>query len=84
MLAVVLLVLLGCWKLATTELLSSRNETPSGLVPHNGNILGLLLVLALLGSSGWLLGQEGEVPGCYASGTNFLLVGCAGGYYCCC
>jgi hypothetical protein len=28
--------------------------------------------------SNWLLGQEGEVPDCSASDTNYLLVGCAG------
>jgi hypothetical protein len=78
MLVVVLLVLLGCWKLATTELLSSGNETPSGLVSHNGNIIDLLIALGLSGCSGWLLGQEGEVTGCSVSGTDFLLVGCAG------
>jgi hypothetical protein len=43
------------------------NDSPSGLVPHNGNIYGLLLALKLLGCSGWLLGQEGEVPGCSGS-----------------
>jgi hypothetical protein len=34
---------------------------------------GLLLALELLGCSGWLLGQEGEVPGCSDAGTDFLL-----------
>jgi hypothetical protein len=43
------------------------NDSPSGLVPHNGNICGLLLALELLGCSGWLLGQEGKVPGCSGS-----------------
>jgi hypothetical protein len=45
MLVVVLIVLLGCWKLVAAELLSSGNATLSGLVPHSGNILGLLLAL---------------------------------------
>jgi hypothetical protein len=41
------------------------SDLPSVLVPHNGNIRDLLLALELLGCSGWLLWQEGEVPGCY-------------------
>jgi hypothetical protein len=38
---------------------------------------GLHLVLELLGCSGWLLGQEGMVPGCSDAGTDFLPVGCS-------
>jgi hypothetical protein len=38
---------------------------------------GLLLVLGLLGCSSWLLGQEGEVPGCSDADTNFLPGGCS-------
>jgi hypothetical protein len=53
------------------------NDPPSDLVPHSGNICGLLLALVLLGCSGWLLGQEGEVPGCFDVGTDFLLTGCS-------
>jgi hypothetical protein len=34
-------------------------------------------VLGLLGCSDLLLGQEGEVPGCSASDTDYLPVGCA-------
>jgi hypothetical protein len=79
MLVVELLFLLGCWKLVAAELLSLGNKTPSGLVPHSGNILGLLLALGLSGCSGWLLGQEGEVSGCSASNIGFLLVGCVNG-----
>jgi hypothetical protein len=79
MLAVVLIVLLGCWKLVAAGLLSSGNATPSGLVPHNGNIFGLLLALTLPGCSDWLLGQVGEVPDYFASDIDFLLVGCVGG-----
>jgi hypothetical protein len=79
MIAVVLLVLSWCWKLAAVELLSLGNALPSGLVPHNGNILGLLLALALSGCSSWLLGQKGEVYGYSASDTYFLMVGCDGG-----
>jgi hypothetical protein len=47
-LVVVLLILLRCWKLAAAELLSSGNESPSGLVLHSGNIHDLLLVLGCL------------------------------------
>jgi hypothetical protein len=45
MLVVVLLVLLGYWKLTADELLSLDIASPSGLAPHNENILYLLLVL---------------------------------------
>jgi hypothetical protein len=61
-------ILQGHSELAVVEQLSLGNDSPSGLVPHNGNICDLLLALELLGCSGWLLGQEGEVPGC-SSGT---------------
>jgi hypothetical protein len=33
-----------------------------------------LLALELRGYSGWLLGQEGEVPGCSDAGTDFTLL----------
>jgi predicted lipoprotein len=36
-------------------------------------------VLGLSSCSNWLLGQEGEVPGCFVSSTGFLPVGCFGG-----
>jgi hypothetical protein len=36
-----------------------------------------LLALELLGCSGWLLGQEGEVSGCYDIDTDFLPAGCS-------
>jgi hypothetical protein len=39
----------------------------------------LLLVLGRLGHSGWLLGQEDELPGCSDVGTDFLHVGCSDG-----
>jgi hypothetical protein len=52
---------------------------PSGLVPHSGNIHGLLLALELLDCLDWLLGQEGEVPSCSVADTGFLPVGCSGG-----
>jgi hypothetical protein len=61
--------------LAAAELLSSGSDSPSGLVPHSGNIHGLHLVLALPDFYGWLLGQEGEVSDCSDAGTDFLLVG---------
>ena len=55
------------------------SASPSGLVPHNGSMSGLLLVLELLGCSDSLLGQEGELPGCSDAGTDFLQVGCSDG-----
>jgi hypothetical protein len=55
------------------------NDSPSGLVPHNGNIHDLLLALELLGCSDWLLGQEGEVPCCSSASMDFLLAGCSDG-----
>jgi hypothetical protein len=51
--------------------------SPSGLVLHSGNILCLLLVLGLLGCSDLLRGQEGEVPGCSVSDTDYLPAGCS-------
>jgi hypothetical protein len=38
-----------------------------------------LLALVLLGCSGWLLGQEDELPGCSDAGIDFLLAGCFDG-----
>jgi hypothetical protein len=38
-----------------------------------------LLELALLGWSGWLLGQEDGLPGCSDAGIDFLLAGCFDG-----
>jgi hypothetical protein len=38
-----------------------------------------LLALELLGCSGWLLEQEGDVPGCSDASTNFLPMGCFDG-----
>jgi hypothetical protein len=69
----------GHWELAAAELLSLDNDSPNGLVPHNGNMHDLLLALELLGSSGWLLGQEGDVPGYSNAGTDFLPAGCCDG-----
>jgi hypothetical protein len=39
----------------------------------------LLLARGLLGHSGWVLGQEDELPGCSDAGTDFLQVGCYDG-----
>jgi hypothetical protein len=39
----------------------------------------LLLVLGLLGYSGWLRGQEDELPGCSDVGTDFLPAECSVG-----
>jgi hypothetical protein len=72
-------VLLGHWELTAVELLCLGNATPSGLVLHNGKILGFLLTMELFDYSDWLLGQDGEVPGCSASDIGFLPVGCSGG-----
>jgi hypothetical protein len=55
------------------------NDSPCGLVPHSGNIRGLLLALELFSCSGRLLGQEGEVPDCCSAGTDLLLAGCSNG-----
>jgi hypothetical protein len=69
----------GHWELAIAELLSLGNDSPNGLVPYSGNMHDLLLALELLGCSGWLLGQEGEVSGCSDAGMNFLLASCSDG-----
>jgi hypothetical protein len=55
------------------------NDLPNGLVPHSGNMHDLILALALLGCSGWLLGQEGGVPACSDADIDFLPAGCSGG-----
>jgi hypothetical protein len=39
----------------------------------------LLLVLGLLGHSGWLRGQEDELPSCSDVGTDFLPSECSDG-----
>jgi hypothetical protein len=67
------------WELAAAELPSLGNDSPSGLVPHSGNMCGLLLALELFGCFGWLLGQEGEVSSCSYAGMDFLLAGCSSG-----
>jgi hypothetical protein len=65
--------------LVVPEQLSLGNNLSNGLVPHSGNMHDLLLALELLGCSGWLLGQEGEVPGCSDADTDFLPAGCSDG-----
>jgi hypothetical protein len=50
------------------------NDLPSGLVPHNGNMHDFLLALALLGCSGWLLGQEDGLLGCSDADIGFSLL----------
>jgi hypothetical protein len=55
------------------------NDSPNGLVPHNGNMRDLLLALGLLDCSSWLLGREGELPSCFEAGTDFLPIGCLDG-----
>jgi hypothetical protein len=55
------------------------NDSPSGLVPHSGNMHDFLLALALLGCSGWLLGQEDGVPGCSDADIDFLPAGYSDG-----
>jgi hypothetical protein len=69
--------LLGHWA-ATVEPSSLNNASPNGPALHNESILCLFLAQGLLDYSGWLLGQEDEVPDYSASGTNFLLAGCSG------
>jgi hypothetical protein len=73
-----LLVLLGCWKLTAAELLSSGMASPNDLALHNGRILSLLFAQGISGHSDWLLGQEGEVSDYSTFDTDFLSVGCAG------
>jgi hypothetical protein len=55
------------------------SSSPSGFVLHSRSTHVLLLALELLGHSGWLLGQEGELPGCSDAGTYFLPAGCSDG-----
>jgi hypothetical protein len=55
------------------------NDSPNGLVPHSGNTHDFLLALALLGCSGWLLGQEDRLPCCSGAGIDFLLASCSHG-----
>ena len=61
--------------LAAAELHSLGNDSPSGLVPHSGNMHDFLLALVMLGCSGWLLVQEDGVPGCSDADIDFLPAG---------
>jgi hypothetical protein len=65
--------------LATVGLLSLDSSSPSDFALHSRSMHDLLLVLGLLGHSGWLLGQEDKLPGCSDAGTDFLQVGCSDG-----
>jgi hypothetical protein len=56
LLAVMHSVLLGHWERTAVELLSLGNDSSSDLVPHSGNIHGLLFELALSGCYDWFLG----------------------------
>jgi hypothetical protein len=58
------------------ELLSWDNSSPSDSTLHSRSMHDLLLVLRLLGHSGWLLGQGDELLGCSDAGIDFLQVGC--------
>jgi hypothetical protein len=51
------------------------NDSSSGLVPYSGNTHNFLLALALLGCSGWLLGQEDGLSGYSDAGIDFLPTG---------
>jgi hypothetical protein len=53
------------------------SSSPNGFVLHSRSMHDLLLALELLGYSGWLLGQEGELPDCSDAGTDFLSIGCS-------
>jgi hypothetical protein len=55
------------------------NDSPNGLVPHSENTHDFLLALALLGCSGWLLGQEDGLPSCSDAGIDFLPAGYSDG-----
>jgi hypothetical protein len=55
------------------------SSSPNGFVLHSRSTHGVLLALELLGYSGWLLGQEDEVPDCSDAGTDFLQGGCSDG-----
>jgi hypothetical protein len=52
-------------ELVVAELLSLGNDSPSGLVPHSGNMHGLLLALELLGCS---------LVGCWGGKARCLVV----------
>jgi hypothetical protein len=70
--------LLGHWGLTAAGLPSSDIASPNGLALYNGNMLCFHPELVLPDCSGWLLGQEDEVPADSASGTDLLLIDCSG------
>jgi hypothetical protein len=70
--------LLGHWGLTAAGMPSSDIASPNGLAHHNGNMLCFHPELVLPDCSGWLLGQEDEVPADSASGTDLLLTDCSG------
>jgi hypothetical protein len=76
--AVTLSALLRHWGLTATGLPSSNIASPNSLALHNGNMLCFHPELVLPDCSGWLLGQEDEVPADSASGTDLLLTDCSG------
>jgi hypothetical protein len=55
------------------------SSSPSGFVLYSRSTHDLLLALELLGHSSWVLGKEGELPGCSDVVTDFLQVGCSDG-----
>jgi hypothetical protein len=61
------------------RLLSWDSSSPSDSVLHSRSMHDLLLELGLLGHSGWLLGQEDELPGCSDAGIDFLPAECSDG-----
>jgi hypothetical protein len=65
---------IGSWLLLSCFLWAMIPQWPCS---PQWKICDLLLALELLGCSGWLLGQEGEVPDCSDAGTDFLLAGCS-------
>jgi hypothetical protein len=67
------------WLLLSCFLWEMIRGSPNGLVHHSGNMHDFLLELALLDCSGWLLGQEDELPGCSDAGIDFLFAGCSDG-----
>jgi hypothetical protein len=65
--------------MAVAGLLSLDNSSRSDSVLHSRSMHDLLLVLGLLGHSGWLRGQEDELPSCSDTGTDFLPAECSDG-----
>jgi hypothetical protein len=68
----------GHWGLTAAGLPSSDIASSNGLALHNGNMLCFHPELVLLDFSGWVLGQEDEVPADSTSRTDLLLADCSG------